>query len=506
MSRVHVSLLLGLLGLLPACGAGGTQVAAADPAPRLATEPDSLAFAGTAGGAAPAPQSVRIRNAGGGALAWTADETCPWLSIDRTSGGADDELVVTPSLDGLAAGRHEDVVTITDPGASNSPFELRVVLTIAAPAPTSCGCDALPAPTGQTATVTTVAELEQALDQANAGTGPKTILLADGTYTLTQLLHVTGTDITVRGASGDRAAVVLRGDGMSGAVTHVFLVAGSRFTAADLTVGWIRYHAIQVQGERDVDDVLVHNVRFVDTGEQMLKVSYTAGVDVGSDRGIVECCLFEYTAGIGPQYYIGGVDCHQGTDWIVRNNVFRHIRSPEAALAEHAIHFWSDSTGTLVEGNVIVDCDRGIGFGLGDRGHGSGLIRNNMVHTTRDVGIGLESAAGVTVVHNTVHANGYPNAIEYRFARTDATIVGNLTVGAVALRDGASGTATGNLEIQDPSSVFVDPANGDLHLRSAVPTVVDQGTPRPDALLDIDCEARPQGAAPDLGADEWTGS
>jgi hypothetical protein len=373
------------------------------------------------------------------------------------------------------------------------------------PAPTSCACSPLPPPAGETVTASTITELVEALARANAGTGPKTILVADGTYTLSQLLHVTGPDVTVRGLSGDRDAVVLRGAGMDGGVTHVFLVAASRFTAADLTVGWVRHHAIQVQGEQDADDVHVHGVRFVDTGEQMLKVSYAAGVEIGSDRGLVECCLFEYSAGIGPQYYIGGIDCHQGVDWIVRNNVFRHIRSPEAALAEHAIHFWSESRGTLVEGNVIVDCDRGIGFGLGDRGHGPGTIRNNMVHVTRDVGIGLESAAGVDVVHNTVHANGYPNAIEYRFARTDATIENNLTVGAVTRRDGAAGTDMHNLDVPNPADVFVDPAGGDLHLKSAAPAVVDQAAARQDVPLDLDCEPRPQGTGPDLGADEWMG-
>ena len=87
----------------------------------------------------------------------------------------------------------------------------------------------------------------------------------------------------------------------------------------------------------------------------------------------------------------------------------------------------------------------------------------------------------------------------------NSILTGNLTVGAVERRDGASGTVAGNLEVVSPDDVFVDPASGDLHLKSAVPTVVDQGQTHPDVLLDIDCEPRPQGAAPDLGADEWTG-
>jgi len=370
--------------------------------------------------------------------------------------------------------------------------------------PSACGCETLPAPTGETASVATTQALVDAVAAASAGSGPKTILVADGVYTLSSLLHVTGAGVTVRGASGNRDAVVIQGDGMAGGVSHVFLVAADGFTLADVTIGRVANHALQVQGEQDADDVLVHDVRFFDTGEQMLKVSYDAASPFGSDRGVVRCCLFEYTAGVGPQYYVGGIDGHRCTDWVVRDNVFRGIRSPEAALAEHAIHFWSDSTGTLVERNVIADCDRGIGFGLGDRGHGPGVIRNNMVYATRDVGIGLENAAGVDVFHNTVVVAGYPNAIEYRFVGTSATIVNNLTAGAAAARDGATGTVVSNVAVADPEATFVDVTSGDLRLAWADPDVVDRGQALPEVADDVDCDARPHGSAPDPGADERT--
>ena len=65
--------------------------------------------------------------------------------------------------------------------------------------------------------------------------------------------------------------MVIRGQGMAGGVSHIFNVAGSGFTAADLTVGWVANHAVQIQSSSD--NPVIHNVRFVDTGEQMLKVS-----------------------------------------------------------------------------------------------------------------------------------------------------------------------------------------------------------------------------------------
>ncbi|MBN2586086.1 MAG: hypothetical protein JXR55_02230, partial [Candidatus Fermentibacteraceae bacterium] len=244
-----------------------------------------------------------------------------------------------------------------------------------------------------------------------------------------------------------------------------------------------------------------HDVRFVDTGEQMLKVSTDFGSG-WSDGGIVENCSFEYSAGIGPQYYIGGVDGHQCRDWTVRDCYFYGIRSPEADLAEHAIHFWSESEGTVAERNRITSCDRGIGFGLGDSGHGSGMIRNNFVHTTRDVGIGLENASGVDVYNNSLYTEDYVNSIEYRFPGTSGgEIINNLASGSIASRDGGSATVGSNVTSAQVSW-FQNAASGDLHLSHAAAGVVDSGQTLSDVILDYDSEERPYGPAYDIGGDE----
>jgi len=356
--------------------------------------------------------------------------------------------------------------------------------------------------------VSDAAELAAALDNANLG-GDSEIVLMDGTYDLGAMLWISAPGVTVRGQSGNREAVVLRGQGMGGDVTHIFNVAGSGFSARNLTLRDVSQHAIQLQV--DVDGVVLSNLHILDTGEQMIKVAYDPNTPtIGSDYGILENSLLEYSAGIGPQFYIGGIDAHAATGWIVRDNTFRYIRSPADGLAEPAIHFWSDARDTLVERNRILNCDRGIGFGLGDRGHIDGIIRNNMIYSDdtegfADVGIGLENSAGTEVYNNTILLlSGYPNAIEYRWPGTyGGLIANNLSNAAVTARDGATATEGDNLTTAE-TAWFVDAAQADLHLIEARGEVVDQGRIIAGLTEDFDRQPRPQGAGIDLGADEWS--
>lgn len=355
--------------------------------------------------------------------------------------------------------------------------------------------------------VSDVAGLVNAVNQAAQG-GDKEILLADGTYTLNNMLWVEASGLTVRSQSGDRDAVIIQGEGMTGNVSHIFNVAGTDFTARDMTLRLVANHAIQLQPSATGASIL--NLVIQDTGEQMIKGSWdSSNPDIAADNGHVEGCLFQYTAGIGPQYYIGGMDVHRARNWVVRSNTFMYIRSPEEDLAEFAIHFWSNAENTLVERNTIINCDRGIGFGLGDRGHVGGIIRNNMIYHDgsegrNDVGISLDSTQDAQVYNNTIYlAHDYPNAIEYRFAATTGVyIANNLTNRAITARDDASGDVSNNLtNAQD--AWFRDLAAGDLHMAYAVPELVDRALAIEGLVDDHDGQARPQGAGYDIGADEY---
>jgi hypothetical protein len=365
----------------------------------------------------------------------------------------------------------------------------------------------------ETYEVSNVVQLENAISMANSSTEPTTILLDDGIYTLNNLQYITGDNITIRSKSGNRENTVIQGDMMASnaSVQHIFLVRGNHFELYNLTLQKTSAHIIQIQGEYGASDIKVANCILRDSFEQIFKVTTDANnQDIKSRNGIVDGCLFEYSAGIGPQWYIGGIDAHNAANWIIKNNIFRNIISPNTATAEFAIHFWSNSENNIVENNQIINCDRGIGFGLNDRGNIGGIIRNNMIyHATghgdfADVGIALASSPGSQVYNNTVYLkHDFPWAIEYRFSSTtDVLIENNLSNKPVLARNGATGTVENNLT-NAVDSWFVEVSSGDLHLKDAIPTVVDQGLNIDGLTIDFDGDIRPVGNGIDIGADEF---
>lgn len=366
---------------------------------------------------------------------------------------------------------------------------------------------------GGTITVGTVAELQNAVSTANSLGGNTTIVVRDGTYTLSDTLYVNAPNVAIVGQSGDRTKVIIQGDAMSSSakVKNLIRAAGKNFQISDLTLQKSGWHLLQIVGESDADNAVVRNVIFRDAYEQMLKGSIDqSNYNNTADNGLIENSLFEYTAGIGPQYYIGGIDVHGGKNWVVRNNVFRSIISPSQTVAEHAIHFWNQAADMLVEKNIIINCDRAIGFGLDGRGASGGVIRNNMIYHAAnagqfaDVSIYLVESPGTQVYNNTIFMeNSYPRSIEYRFSSTtNVLIVNNLTNKPIMARDGATGTVSSNVTTAS-SSWFVNPPQGDLHLVTANSSVVDRGQTVVGLTDDFDGNPRPQGSSIDLGADEW---
>ncbi|MFT5389949.1 MAG: hypothetical protein ACI8PT_000129 [Gammaproteobacteria bacterium] len=367
-----------------------------------------------------------------------------------------------------------------------------------------CVRDPLPKTSNPVVIVSDVKSLAAAVARANKENN-LTIALDDGVYELKRPLYLRGNEITLRGLSGNRDQVVLRGQGMSGGLSHIFQVMGSGITLADLTAGWVTRHVAQVHADSDADRFHAYNVRFVDAAEQILKGSYRRG-GPQADDGLIEWSLFEFTEGYAHQAYTGGIGVLGAKNWTVRNNVFRNIRvRPGVDGQATAIMFRRATEGTRIEGNLITYSDSGIRLGLIDASHGTGTVINNVVHVIRDVGISLEKATGVLVAHNTIWTEQYANAIEYRFPEsTENRIVNNLVHGSIQRRDGGEALLSSNVAFAR-ADWFVAAVEGDLRMALGHPSVVDRATPLTDVPLDFECATRPAGHRPDIGAEEFQG-
>lgn len=361
-------------------------------------------------------------------------------------------------------------------------------------------------------TVSNASELQNAVAAANAAGGNRTILLQDGVYGLTDTLYVNAPNVTIAGASGNRQSVTIQGDAMSDTarVGNLLRVSASGFQFRDATLQKSGWHLIQIVGEANADSPIIRNCILRDAYQQMIKVSNNpATPTITGDNGMVENCVFEYSAGIGPNYYIGGIDAHGSKNWTVRNNTFRSIISPSGTVAEFAVHFWDGSANNTVERNLIFNCDRGIGFGMDSKPNSGGIIRNNMIYHAANAGqyadtsIALTESPGTQVYNNTIIMdNNFPWGIEYRFTSTsNVLIANNLTNKPITGRDGATAMVSKNV-VNAVNSWFVNSANGDLHLASATSSVVGAGQPISGLVDDFDNQVRPTTSI-DIGADQF---
>jgi hypothetical protein len=362
-----------------------------------------------------------------------------------------------------------------------------------------------------TVEVSSASQLQSALNNANNAGGNVIISVADGTYSLSDTLYVNAANITIKGKSGNRSSVIIQGDAMSAtaAIGNVIRVAASNFKLDGVTLQRAGWHAIQVAGESNADGPVISNCVLRDTYEQLVKVTKSASAV--SDNGRIENCVFEYTAGKAPYYYTGGVDAHGAKGWVVRGNTFRGIASPADAVSEFAVHFWDDSANNTTERNLIIDCDRGIGYGLsGFTANAGGIIRNNFIYHSNngapfaDTGIALENSTNTQVYNNTAYfANNMSWTMEYRFSTTTgAVFTNNLSNKPIQQRDGGGGTLTSNVT-NAQSGWFKGVSSGDLHLSSAVSGVVNAGHAVSGLTDDYDGDARGSDAGIDIGADEF---
>ncbi len=422
-----------------------------------------------------------------------------------------------------------DVVPDTGPDAVADPPDT------AEPPPPAAACAPLPAPTGAVVDVTPddVDQLRQWILDAAPGT---TFSLADGTYPLSQndgvhRLSFRVDGLTLRSASGVREAVVLD----AGWEVHELLeIQASNVTIADLTVTRAIHHPIHVSGSTDGSHsgVVLHNLVVRDPGQQAVKINANGPDQMYVvDDGVMRCSLLEMTDEGRAHVsgcYTGGLDAHRARDWHIHDNVIKGFWCANG-LSEHAIHLWRGCRDTRIERNIIIDCARGIGLGLGEQGggrvyddepcdgaapigHFGGLIRNNTIsaHASGlgasgagfDTGIALEQACEVRVLHNTVASTMTPySSIEWRWVNTTAVVANNAVTHNLLPRNGGFAELIGNAEAV-PTDRFLDLPAGDLHLAATATDLIDQAEALEAGWVTDDVDGEPRTAPADIGADE----
>ena len=105
---------------------------------QLIVAPQTLGFVALAGGSTPPSQTLSVTEGQGGSLGWTTTVTqgASWLSASPASGMAPSTMTVSVSPAGLPAGAYSGAVTVSAPGALDSPATVNVTLTVtAAPTP-----------------------------------------------------------------------------------------------------------------------------------------------------------------------------------------------------------------------------------------------------------------------------------------------------------------------------------------------------------------------------------
>jgi len=362
-------------------------------------------------------------------------------------------------------------------------------------------CSPLPPPSDPKTTVSTEADLRAQAANAASGT---TIMIEPGVYNLGDTIHIVNSGITLRSATGNRGDVILDGGGMLTGHTHVILIEADDVTIADLTIRNGGEHGVSINGS---DRPKLFNLHIYDTGSQLVKVN---PVGDGSHGGILACSRLEYTS-TAPDEYTNGISAHDAHDWSVRDNQWYRIRTPGNTPAP-TILFWSGSSNTVVERNLLVDCYQGIAFGNSSHGagdHTGGIVKNNFIYASlpHDSVIEMVHATDWYVAHNTallLNPNGVTWGMEARFEDTTGVFSFNLINMDIWVdRDGANGLSFGDMT-NLVGNWLRNPSEGDLHLLSLDVPPVDAATPLSYVNLDFDGETRPQSDSPDVGADEFS--
>jgi len=360
------------------------------------------------------------------------------------------------------------------------------------------------------------------------------IVIQPGTYQLTTTLYLHTPNVVLRGATGHRDDVVLVGGGMNTrGVDEGISVGADAITIQHLTLKDFYYNAIHLRAENDVDSTVISNVKTWNIGERHIKGSR----DPNSSTKVSENTLIEqvYLLQTQPRTghpetnpdYIGGIDIMAS-----RNIAIRDSRAEGIVGAQNggnaAIFLWNGIQGATIERNIIVGCAKGIALGnpappganlpTGAWHADGAIVRNNIIRrgtwtTSNNIAIELATAKNIGIYHNTVYSDDASYFRTISFYESQAGMNSGNILSRNIIRGGLFDQTSGGWQNTNniidmtgttiTASWFVELAANDFHLTSAAALAIDRVPVLTQVPDDLDKQARPIGAAADLGADEF---
>jgi len=371
--------------------------------------------------------------------------------------------------------------------------------------PTGPGCPPLAASSGSVVNVSNADALESAVNGASSG---QVIMVAAGTYNVGDSMWLNADNVTLRGATGTAADVVIEG----GDWVYIGLnVRGDGATIADLTIQNFTEHAIHIAQDdgESVDDTLIYNTRLLDpTDAQIIKISAHCNYPPIFNENIEIACSEIAYSDRAPGSYTNGISAHSTRGMHIHDNVISNIRGSGDNIGP-AILVWNASEDTLIERNVIVNCHRGIALGnpwgdcARDIHNFGGVVVNNCVVNDSYAETGIEAmlAQDYLIAFNSIaHLDGSDApAIDAYGDVTNGRIIGNLTNTWINIRGGASAEQVCNIT-DAGAGWFEAPGLNDLHLSGGGAAAVDACDSIAEVRGDMDGEVRT--SPTEAGADQ----
>jgi hypothetical protein len=370
--------------------------------------------------------------------------------------------------------------------------------------------------------VSTVEALMARVDNARQG---DTILVQDGVYYLPRYIEIRADDVMLRGASGNRDAVVFDGSrSQHGELLGFRNCQG--VTVAHLTIQNVKWNGFKINSDYNVQNLTIYNCvihNIWQRGVKSVRIPEENREQIRPKNCRVQFCLFYNdrpkqfsddptdTMDTFKGNYIGGIDTMFAKNWVISDNVFVGIRG-RTGEGRGCVFMWHHAEDCVIERNIIIDCDVGIALG-NSSGIGDGqsavhatnmVVRNNFITRTPESGILADHTQDCTIINNTIFdpGNRMNRLLRIVHSNPGLRVINNLLSGpGISVMNTEEGFYSRNV-IGDFTAIFVAPQSGDLHLNDRVELIVDRGLSVPFIMAeDIDGEGRD--AATDIGADEW---